>query len=134
MGFFKKDPRPTVDCSVEPSRTRQSHKESCDINFIVGQYRRTGQILHVAGGIPRYGDVSESGDFREVMDRVRNAEAWFIGLPAKVRAEFDNEVVTFMDAMSDPAQRAKLEELGVVPAQKAPPAEAAGGAGHTVST
>lgn len=109
------DPRPVVDCSTRPSRTRQSHKESCDINYIVRQYRRTGLVTHLSQGVPRYGDVSEAGDFREVMQRVRDAQEWFLGLPAKVRSHFANDVAAFMDAQADPSRAKELEALGLKP-------------------
>jgi len=127
MGMFKSDPRPRVDCSVTKSRTRQSHKDSCDINFIVRQYRRTGMLTHVSGGIPAYADVSQVGSFHEVMNRVKDAQHWFEHLPAAVRSHFENDVASFMDAVADPARTEELEKLGLkkAPVKVAEPAAAA---------
>jgi len=114
VGTFSRSRRPTVDCSVEPSRTVQSEKESCDINFIVSQYRRTGVLPHVAARMPSYADVSEVGDFRELVERVEATRKWFTKLPAKVRAAFENDPVALMDAIGDPAKQELLKELGLI--------------------
>jgi len=97
-----------------PSRTVQSEKQSCDINFIVSQYRKTGVLPHMAARMPTYADVSEVGDFRELVDRVEATKKWFAKLPAKVRAAFNNDPVELMDSIGDPSQQAKLEELGLI--------------------
>jgi len=114
VGTFNQSRRPTVDCSVMPSRTVQSEKQSCDINYIVSQYRKTGVLPHQAARMPVYADVSEVGDFRELVDRVEATKRWFAKLPAKVRAAFGNDAVALMDAIGDPDQQAKLEELGLI--------------------
>jgi len=114
VATYSSERRPTVDCSVMPSRTVQSEKQSCDINFIVAQYRKTGVLPHVAARMPAFADVSEVGDFRELVDRVEATRKWFSKLPAKVRAAFGNDPVSLMDAIGDPSQQAKLEELGLI--------------------
>jgi len=106
--------RPVVDCSNMPDRAVQSEKKNCDINFIVSQYRRTGVLPHIAARRPQFGDVSEVGDFREAVQRVEDTKRWFMTLPAKVRAKFDNDPVGLMDAMSDPTRYSELEGLGLV--------------------
>jgi len=113
MGMYRHERRPVVDCSVEPDRAVQSEKRNCDINFIVGQYRKTGVMPHVAARMPSFADVSDVGDFRELVDRVEATKKWFGKLPAKVRAAFDNDPVALMDSINDPSQQAKLEGLGL---------------------
>lgn len=113
MGMFSSDRRPTVDCSLEPSRTVQSEKQSCDINFIVAQYRRTGVLPHMAARMPVFGDVSDVGDFREAIERVEATKAWFAKLPAKVRGRFENDPVELMDAVGDPSRFEELQALGL---------------------
>lgn len=128
MGLRNKSARPVVDCSTVASRTVQSEKQACDINWIVAQYRRTGNIAHLARGVPQFLDVSEVGDFRSVVDQVRQTEEWFMGLPSGVRTKFDNRVENLMDALADSSRWKELEDVGLVPTkvleQKA--AEAAG--------
>jgi len=105
--------RPQVDRSLMPSKTIQSEKQNCDINFIVAQYRRTGILPHMAARMPEFGDVSEVGDFREAVERVEATKEWFRHLPAKVRAHFDNDPVALMDACGDLDRQDELMELGL---------------------
>jgi len=114
VGTYSSNPRPTVDCSTEPSRTIQSAKQECDINFIVAQYRKTGVMPHMAAKMPFFGDVSEVRDFRESVELVEGVARWFGKLPAKVRAAFGHDPAQLMDAMSDPSREGELRELGLV--------------------
>jgi len=138
MSKIARSRRPQVDCSVEPSRTVQSEKDSCDINFIVAQYRRTGVLPHMAARMPEFGDVSEVGDFKEALDRVQATQAWFRKLPAKVRSHFENDPVALMDAVGDPERYDELEKLGLfgekVEAAKAVLEAAGAPAAGTLST
>lgn len=102
------------DFQSDVSRTKQSFRDEVDINQIVAKARQGQVIAHVARGVPTYADVSEVGDYKGALDMVRNADAFFQRLPAKVRAEFGNDPAEFLDAMEGPG-RAKLEELGLVP-------------------
>lgn len=96
-----------------PGRTKQSFREEVDINKIVAR-SRAGQIVsHVARGVPTYQDVSDVGDYKGALDMVRNADAFFQKLPAKVRAAFGNDPAAFLDATESNEGRAKLVELGL---------------------
>lgn len=114
MGMRSDDPRPVVDCSDRPSRTKQSFKDECDINKIMAKYRRTGLVTHLARGVPRFADVSEVGSYREAVERVRAGEAHFRALPAAVREAFDNSAAAYVEWLSDPTNdETKLEALGI---------------------
>lgn len=108
---------------LEPSKTRQSEAAACDINLIVKQFSVTG-FLPDNGRTPFYADVSEMGDFRAALDYVREAEAVFMALPAKVRTFFDNDAATFVDFCSDEANRPQMVELGLLAPEPAPAPEA----------
>ena len=56
--------RPHAITFTEPSLTRQSFKEECDVNQIVKRYTETGMINHIPRTTPQYGDAPE-GDFLE---------------------------------------------------------------------
>lgn len=103
------NPRPKV--YTGPGRTKQSMRDECDINLIVAKYQRTGAITHLARGVPQYSDVSEVGDYRTAIENARAAEAFFQGLPAKLRAAFDNDVAKYLEALQDPGAAEKLEAL-----------------------
>jgi len=106
------------------SMTKQSMKDECDVNLILARYVKTGLLSHVQERSPVYADVSEMGDFREALGRVDAVRDFFAGLPSQVRAFFKNDPATFLDFMSDEANREKAEELGLVKKEEVAPAVA----------
>lgn len=109
-------PRSTViDCSLFPSMTKQSMKDEVDINRVVARYKKTGMFTHVNERTPIYQDVSDVVGYREALDRVREVEVFFTGLPAHVRAEFENDPSKFLDFMADPANAETADEMGLKP-------------------
>lgn len=115
--------RENRDCGVldgfGPTKTRQSEAAACDINNIMARYKKTG-VIPVVDRPVLYQDVAEIGDFRSVLDRVDRANKMFMKLPAKVRAEFGNDVATFLDFTSDPANRDQMVEMGLIDVKAAP--------------
>lgn len=111
-------------------RTRQSMKDECDINRILGRFKQSGMITHVAQRSPVYADVSDVTDYREAVERVERTDEFFQGLPAKVRAKFGHDPVSFLDFMSDPGNEAEARDLGLLPPlpekEAVPPVPAAG--------
>lgn len=87
---------PAVDCSDDPSLTKQSFKAECDINNILIKYQKTGVFDHVQKYEPQYFDTT-SADFHEAMNTVANAETMFAELPSKARAHFDNDPAQFLN-------------------------------------
>lgn len=97
-----------------PSRTKQSYQDQCDVNIIVKQFSGNGLFTHTAKTIPRYADVSESGDLLQAYQAVEAAAEEFGDLPAEVRAVAENNPVRFLQMLEDPQQRAELMEAGLV--------------------
>lgn len=122
MGMKTSDPRPTNDSGLEPSRTKQSFKDICDINNIVKRARKTNMIDHLNAGVPRFMDVSEVTDYRSALEAVERGQEHFMGLPADVREAFDNDPATYVDFLTDPDARERLEAIGthVLDAKKDP--------------
>ena len=56
--------RPHAITFTQPSLTRQSFKDECDVNQIVKRYTETGMINHIPRTTPQYGEAPE-GDFLE---------------------------------------------------------------------
>lgn len=96
-----------------PSLTKQSMKAETDINNILARYAKSGLLTHLAGGTPQWLDVSEVSDYREAIERVRAADTWFSGLPAKMRETFHNDPAAFLDFASDPSNDKMMAELGL---------------------
>lgn len=113
-----------------PSLTRQSDASECDVNNIMKRYEKTGMLPPYANpGF--FADVSAMGDFRQVVDTVAQTSAIFEQFPAAFRAEFDNDVATFVNWATDPANAGELKSL-LEQAPKAPvdPAAAAAAPGE----
>jgi hypothetical protein len=97
----------TGELVKEPSMTKQSFKEECDINTIVRRFEATGQIDHInqAAAKGLYTDLPDGLDLQSALDQVKQAEAAFMALPAAARAHFDNDPVLFVEAMSNPTSQ-----------------------------
>jgi len=111
--------RPVVECNPDEGRTRQSERDSTDINRMVAQYRRTG-VFPVAQRAGEFLDVVGTGDLHLMLRTVQAAGDAFMQLPAKVRSAFDNDPVRLVQAFDDPGQRDLLQELGLVEAPVPP--------------
>jgi hypothetical protein len=101
---------------------RQSEAGECDINRIVSQYVKTGVLPQgYAEGV--FADVSQIGDYRAAVERVRAAEVRFMELSPKVRARFDNDPLAFVEFAVNPENRKEMEAMGLldpVPPEKVP--------------
>lgn len=107
-----------LDCSVEPSMTKQSFAEECDINTIVRRFN-VGGDLPSGVRMPTYGDFDTVNDFRTALDAVVQAREAFDQMPANVRYRFHNDPAEFVDFCSDEANRPEAIKLGLVEAQAA---------------
>lgn len=94
--------------------TKQDQAAACDINTILANYARTGVLTHVNNAEPLYIDAPRVEGLQEALELVRDAEAAFMQLPAKVRERFDNEPLALLAALEDPSRAAELRELGVL--------------------
>lgn len=97
----------------ELTLTQQQFKDESDINNIMVQFGR-GAALPESFRAPQYGDFTGVTDFQSALEAVRQAEASFMSMPAKLRAQFDNDPQLLVEFLGDPANRAKAQELGLV--------------------
>lgn len=111
----------TVDCSVEPSRTKQSFAKEADINFLMGRFLRTGEFPtpEETGRVGTFGDFSDGVDFQMALERVQDAERQFKGLEARVRDRFNNDPAQMLDFLSRDGNREEAVRLGLVPDKRA---------------
>lgn len=102
----------------EPSLTKQSFKESTDINNIMARYQKTGVLDHVSKFSGTYGDL-DGQTFTEQQVIIANAISMFEELPSKARAFFEHSPANFLDYVDDlgddptPQQLTTLAELGL---------------------
>lgn len=98
---------------TDPSRTKQSFVDECDINKIVARASQTGFIAHANKRVPHYGDYSNVVDFQTAIERVRIAEDQFNALPAKIRSRFKNDPAEFLAFVGDEKNKDEAIELGL---------------------
>lgn len=102
-------------------RTRQSFKNECDINNIVGRFKRTGVWDSLAKTRPSYGDVT-GVEFQGAMDLVVEAREMFGDLPSSVRTRFDNDPAQFLEFAQLPENQAEMAKMGLADPEATPPA------------
>jgi len=117
----------TGELVKEPSVTKQSFKDECDINNIVKRFEATGILDHVnqAAAKGLYIDLPSGLDLQTGLDKIRQAEAAFMALPASARAEFNNDPVEFVEAFNNPSkeQQERFIELGLATRRETAPTE-----------
>ena len=102
-------------------KTEQGHTDLCDINKIMGKYKRTGVLTHLNMKSPLYGDFTGSVDFQSAQNQVIAAQAHFDALPASIRERMKNDPQELVNFMADPANKEEAEELGLINAPKVHP-------------
>lgn len=114
--FVERDVDPGIDCSQGgPSLTRQEFAEECDINVLMARYEKTGAIPPMNAAEPQYLDVADFAgiDLMTAMDVLERADRSFMSLPARTRAEFDNDPMKFVAFCEDAKNLDKLREWGL---------------------
>lgn len=99
---------------TEPSRTRQSEREDCDINAVMARYERTGIITHTKQIQGQYGDFSNIPSYQEAMNQIMLAQNQFNSLPSDLRKQFENDPVQFVHFMDNPDNEEKARSMGLL--------------------
>lgn len=102
----------------QKSLTKQSFKDSTDINWILKQFL-PGQMEEFHAKFPgfearKFGDASQVKSLEEMYQYIFDVEETFSELPADQRAKFDNDPVNFVDFCNDPNNQRGLTEMGLV--------------------
>lgn len=93
--------------------TKQEFKDECDINVIMSQYLKNGQLPNLNEVAPQYLDVGDF-DFQASMNYIADAKTMFNQLPASIRSQFDNNPASFLDFCSKEKNRPELKEMGLL--------------------
>jgi phage internal scaffolding protein len=96
----------------EPSLAKQEFRDECDINRIMMQFGKTGELPQIAGAV--FGDFNSTQTYHEMQNTLIEAENAFKTLPAAIRKEFNNDPAEVIDFLNNPANRDKAIELGLV--------------------
>ena len=92
--------------------TEQQHRDHVDIHQILKRFDKTGILDHTVQFEGKYGDFTTFPDFQEAQFKIREAEEMFLTVPAKIRAQFDNNPGKFIDWITDDANFHQVAELG----------------------
>lgn len=95
---------------TKPSLTDQSFKDECNIDFIISNFVRTGQVPESS---MNFIDCTTVQQFEEAQMLVAEAKSNFEQLPAKVRSEFKN-VQGYLEYISNPANLKDSYERGFI--------------------
>lgn len=112
--------RVQIDCSTEQKKVVQKHKTSCDINFIVEQYRKTGTFPSPLDRQALYLDTTAIPDLASAMTVVSQARQAFMELPSPLRKLMDNDPTKLEAFISDAENYEILKKYGVVEERKQP--------------
>lgn len=94
------------------SMTKQEFAADCDINNIVKNFMKTGQ-LPLSQRMPNYGDFTSALDFQSSLHVVIRAQEQFASLPADVRKRFANDPAEFLAFINDPENSQEAIKLGL---------------------
>lgn len=100
-------------------KTQQNFKDECDINTIVNNFLKTGELPENIK-LPQYVDYEGIFDFRTAMETLMKAEEAFMELPAPLRAEFDNSPQAFLEFCTNPNNKDALKAKGLLKPEPVP--------------
>lgn len=91
--------------------TKQSFKDSTDINKILARAARGESISHLQRHGAVYADFSDIADLMHAYDRLEKGKQIFAELPAEVRKEFNQSPFEFFTFVNDPENRDQLDRV-----------------------
>lgn len=96
-----------------PVITKQDGRDAADINKILANFKRTGEITNVATREPVYGDFSDAVEYDQALELVRRTQEAFATWPAELRDAAGNDPLTALHMLADEGGRAVLTEKGL---------------------
>lgn len=103
-----------------PVITKQDGKAAADINNILANFKRTGDLASINQKEPQYGDFSEAIEYDQALHLVRRTEEAFATWPSAIRDAANNDPSTALHMLADEAGRALLEQSGLPVKGQAP--------------
>lgn len=103
----------------EESMTQQDDKDEADINIIMKKYG--GKQFPQLQLEPLYGDFTEIGDYRSMVEKINEANEAFNNVPAEIRKRFGYDPQEFIDFIKNPDNLAEMRKLGLAEPEKVPP-------------
>lgn len=90
--------------------TKQSYKDSCDINKLLERGAREGGLSHLERHGAMYGDFAAI-DWDELPNKLAQGRQVFDELPAEIKREFNGSPGEFFAFVTDPTKADRLKEL-----------------------
>lgn len=115
----------------EPSLTKQSFRDDCNINVIMARFTKTGVVNHINPLSPLHEDFSGAVSYQEALHQVMAGDAAFMSLPSKLRSRFHNNPAEYLDFVADPSNTDEMVSLGLAIAR--PPVESSDVLGGTTT-
>lgn len=111
----KGNPTPRVQITFDPEsgRTKQSHKDECDVNQIMARFQLTGAMTHFNKHQAHYEDMT-GFDYTDAMQQIALANSMFEELPSSLRNRFQHDPANFLNFVQDPANKSEMAELGLL--------------------
>lgn len=100
-------------------KTQQNFKDECDINTIVNNFLKTGEMPDNVK-LPQYIDYEGVFDFRTAMEAMMQAEEAFMEIPAQVRAQFNNSPQEYLEFVTNPNNKEQLKTMGLLKPEPVP--------------
>lgn len=99
----------------DDGQTKQSFKDSCDINTILKKAAVKGGLSHVQK-YPEavYGEFDPELDLFAARERLARADEIFSSLPAEVRREFSNDALAFVEFANSLAPGELVEKIPAI--------------------
>ncbi len=108
--YFMQNGKPEVRKYTRHGRTKQSYKDSCDINKLLEKGAKQGGLSHLERHGARYGDFANI-DWDNVPLQLAEGRQVFNELPAELKREFDQNPAKFYNYVTDPENEDRLQEL-----------------------
>lgn len=98
----------------EPTLTKQSFAEECDINLMIARAAKAGRLEELMRQDPvQYADYSDAPTFQEALNVVHTAQGQFNELDANIRLRFENNPAKFLEFMSDENNAPEWVKMGL---------------------
>lgn len=106
------------------SMTQKQFQDDADLNVMMKRFGVTdGSLTPAALDPSHFGDFTDTIDFRDALDRTREAQERFNALPAAIRDRFANDPVRLFEFVTNEENADEAVRLGLL-ARLDPPPEA----------
>lgn len=99
---------------TQPSKTKPSFRDECNINNIMAQYADTGMVAHMNKHGGSYSEMPSELDYQAGLNAVIQAGEMFADLPAAVRTRFHNDPANFLAFVDKPENHDEMVKMGLL--------------------